>query len=364
MERKRSNTKKRKAKNSIVKQEGNVKHMNAGETITVFKEKMQDVFYNILIKVGFTKEKANKCAEIFTVNTVDGVYTHGVNRFRKFVEYVKEGYVKADAEPALINRCGGMEQWNGNLGPGILNAVTATRRAMELAKQNTIGCVALANTNHWMRGGYYGWQAAKEGFVFIGFTNTIANMPAWNAVDSRLGNNPLVVALPFNDEAIVLDMAMSQFSFGAMEMARIKNEKLTVYGGYDKEGRLTDDPSAILQSQRPLPAGYWKGAGLSLLLDLLASILSGGLTTHEISKNKAEYAVSQVFIAIDLSKLHNHSVMATTINNIIADYHQSVAAGEGNQIIYPGKRVLQTRENNLKKGIPVLKEIWEQVLKL
>jgi 3-dehydro-L-gulonate 2-dehydrogenase len=257
-----------------------------------------------------------------------------------------------------------MEQWNGNLGPGILNAVTATRRAMDSAKQNTIGCVALANTNHWMRGGYYGWQAAREGFVFIGFTNTIANMPAWNAVDTRLGNNPLVIALPFNDDAIVLDMAMSQFSFGAMEMAAIKNEKLKVNGGYDIEGRLTDDPSAILQSQRPLPAGYWKGAGLSLLLDLLASTLSGGLSTHEVSRKNAEYAVSQVFIAIDPGKLHNHSVMAETINNIIADYHLSIAAGKGGKILYPGERVLQTRENNLKNGIPVLKEIWEQVLKL
>lgn len=338
--------------------------MKAGETIMIFKEEMESVFYNILIKVGFTNEKAKQSAEIFTVNTVDGVYTHGINRFPRFVQYIKEGYVKADAEPSLINSFGGMEQWNGNLGPGILNAVTATRRAMKLAKQNAIGCVALADTNHWMRGGYYGWLAAKAGFIFIGFTNTIANMPAWNAVDSRLGNNPLVIALPLNGDAIVLDMAMSQFSFGAMEMAAIKNEKLKVYGGYDIEGRLTDDPLAILQSQRALPAGYWKGAGLSLLLDLLASVLSGGLSTHEVTRKKAEYAVSQVFIAVDPEKLHNHSVMAAAINNIIADYHQSVAAGEGNQIIYPGERVLQTRENNLKNGIPVLKEIWEQVLKL
>ena len=364
MERKRSNAEKRQAKDSIVKQEENIKHMNAGETITIFKEEMQSVFYNILLKVCFTNEKAKQSAEIFTDNTVDGVYTHGVNRFPRFVQYIKEGYVKADAEPSLINSSGGMEQWNGNLGPGILNAVTATRRAIQLAKQNTVGCIALANTNHWMRGGYYGWQAAREGFVFIGFTNTIANMPAWNAVDSRLGNNPLVIALPYKDDAIVLDMAMSQFSFGGMEMAAIKNEKLRVYGGYDIEGNLTNDPAAILQSQRPLPAGYWKGAGLSLLLDLLASTLSGGLSTHEVSRKKAEYAVSQVFIAIDPTRLHNHSVIAATIDNITADYHQSVVAGEGSKILYPGERILQTRENNLKNGIPVLKEIWEQVLKL
>jgi 3-dehydro-L-gulonate 2-dehydrogenase len=56
--------------------------------------------------------------------------------------------------------------------------------------------------------------------------------------------------------------------------------------------------------------------------------------------------------------------MAETINNIIADYHQSIAAGNGGKIVYPGERVLQTRENSSKNGIPVLKEIWEQVLNL
>jgi 3-dehydro-L-gulonate 2-dehydrogenase len=78
--------------------------------------------------------------------------------------------------------------------------------------------MALSNTNHWMRGGAYGWQAHLQVMHLYGFTNTIANMPAHGAIDSKLGNNPLVIALPFNDTAIVLDMAMSQYSFGSMEL--------------------------------------------------------------------------------------------------------------------------------------------------
>ena len=185
--------------------------------IYIAKEEMQEKFTTILTRHGFSKTKAAQCAEVFTSNSLDGVYTHGVNRFPRFVQYIKEGVVKVDAVPSLENKSGGIEQWNGNLGPGILNAMASTQNAMRLAKINGIGCVALKNTNHWMRGGTYGWQAAKKGFVFIGWTNTIANMPAWGAKDARLGNNPLIIALPYKDEAIVLDMAMSQFSFGSME---------------------------------------------------------------------------------------------------------------------------------------------------
>ncbi|MEP7109735.1 MAG: 3-dehydro-L-gulonate 2-dehydrogenase [Ferruginibacter sp.] len=338
--------------------------MTGNNFTLVSSHQMHEQFETILFKEGFAKDRADKCAAIFTANSVDGIYTHGVNRFPRFVQYIKDGYVKPHATPSMKNKFGAIEQWDGNLAPGPLNALHATEMAVQLAKQHGIGCVALANTNHWMRGGTYGWQAAKAGCVFIGWTNTIAIMPAWGAINPKLGNNPLVFALPYNEEAIVLDMAMSQFSYGAMELAELKNESLPVNGGYNMNGGLTNDPSAILASKRPLPVGYWKGAGLALLLDILAAILSGGLPVHEITKKKVEYGLSQVFIAIDISKLGNHSLIAKTVEDIITDYRLSVTADESAKITYPGQRVLQTRKNNLTNGIPVLKKVWDEILEL
>jgi 3-dehydro-L-gulonate 2-dehydrogenase len=215
-----------------------------------------------------------------------------------------------------------------------------------------------------MRGGTYAWKAAKAGFIFIGWTNTIANMPAWGSVDCHLGNNPLVIGVPYKDEAIVLDMAMSQFSYGTMEAHKLRERQLVVPGGYDVDGKLTTDPSEILDSRRVLPMGYWKGSGLALLLDLMAASLSGGLSTAEISKNKAEYALSQVFIAIDVSKLRNHSGIADTVNLILQDYQNSTAESGPQGVLYPGERVLRVRKENLKKGIPVDKVIWEGIQNL
>lgn len=325
---------------------------------------MSDLFTRILVSHGFEKNNAAACAEIFTNNSLDGVYTHGVNRFPRFVSNVDSGHVNPDATPSLISKFAGLEQWNGNLGPGMTNALHATESAINLSREYGIGCVAMANTNHWMRGGTYGWHAAKQGFAFIGWTNTIANMPAWGAVDSRLGNNPLVIAIPYREQAIVLDMAMSQFSFGAMELAQMKKETFPVPGGYDVNGELTKDPSAILASKRPLPIGFWKGAGLSLLLDILATILSGGFSTTEISKKEVEYALSQVFIAINLNRLGNYHSIPLAIQTIIEDYKQSKPENDQKKISYPGERVLQVRQENISKGIPVLRAIWEKILTL
>lgn len=322
---------------------------------------MKETFLSILLQHGFSSEKANTCAEVFAMNSLEGVYTHGVNRFSRFVQYIKKGYVKVDHEAHLRSAFGCIEQWDGQLGPGPINALRCTTRSMEIASTNGFGCVALANTNHWMRGGYYGLQAARKGFVFIGWTNTTANMPAWGAVESKLGNNPIVIAVPYKEDAIVLDMAMSQYSYGSLELYSLKNEKLLVPGGFNSEGNLTHDAASILKSRRALPIGYWKGAGMSLLLDILATILSGGLSTTQISQLSAEHSVSQVFISIDISKLSHYPAIEKTIQQILEDYHTSIPVEEEKRIRYPGEHINVIREKNLREGIPVLKKVWDEI---
>jgi 3-dehydro-L-gulonate 2-dehydrogenase len=325
---------------------------------------IQSEFQRILLKCGFSANKAEACARIFADNSLEGIYSHGVYRFPRFVDYIKREFIHVNAEPKLIHAAGALEQWDGQLGPGPLNALFCTERAMHLAKENGIGCVAIANTNHWMRGGTYGWQAAKKGFAFIGWTNTEANMPAWGAKESRLGNNPLVFAVPFGSEAIVLDFAMTQFSYGKMEAAELEGKMLPYPGGFTKNGKLTNQPAKILESQRALPIGYWKGAGLSLLLDIIATVLSTGLSTRELSQKEAEYSVSQVFIAFSLEKLSNYPAVEKTIGEIISDFKNATPDESGGEIRYPGERVLLTRAENLKNGIPVGKNVWEEIVNL
>jgi 3-dehydro-L-gulonate 2-dehydrogenase len=332
--------------------------------VFISAEQMKSEFVRILINNGFTDTKAEICAEVFTVNSLEGVYSHGVNRFTRFVGNIRKGYVKPDAEPSMIKSSGSLEQWNGNLGPGPLNALFATERAMKLASENGIGLVAIGNTNHWMRGGTYGWHAARKGYAFIGWTNTEANMPAWGAKDFRLGNNPLVFAVPYGNEAIVLDFAMSQYSYGKLELYQMEGKPLPYPGGFNTKGELTTDPGEILLSRRALPVGYWKGSGLSLLLDILAAALSGGFSTSEISQLGAEYALSQVFIAINLKKLANSESTEKTIHNILQDIKVSIPAVAGTEIRYPGENIIRIREENKRKGIPVNKDIWRKIKEL
>ena len=325
------------------------------ELVKVFAEKLE--------KRGVPREDALLAGQILAQNSLDGIYSHGVNRFPRLVSYIDKGYIDPKAKAEKVASFGAYEQWDGHLALGMVSAKIAMDRAIEIAKQYGIGLVAIRNTNHWMRGGYYGWQAADQGMIGICWTNTQPNMPAWGAKDRRIGNNPFVMAVPRkNGEHIVLDSAMSQFSYGKIEMTKFEGKQLPVPGGFDEEGNMTTDPGAIEKPLRALPVGSWKGSGMSILLDLVAAVLSGGNTVTDIGKMTSdEYGLSQVLIAIDPERFNAPGFTEGAINRVIEDVTSSVPATEGKAVRYPGQNSLATRRKNLEEGIPVLDNIWEQI---
>jgi 3-dehydro-L-gulonate 2-dehydrogenase len=329
-------------------------------------EEMKETIKSAFLVAGMPEAKAEICARIHTESSRDGVYSHGLNRVERFVDYIHKGWVDASAEPTLELNLGAMEIYNGNLGPGILNARFAMNRATEIAEQNGLGLVSMNNTTHWMRGGAYGWQAAEKGFIGICWTNTESCMPAWGAKTQGIGNNPFIMAVPRPDGHIVLDMAMSQYSYGKLQVTRLKNQKLPFPGGFDQEGNLTDEPGSIEETRRILPMGYWKGSGFAVLLDVISALLSGGLTTAGIDKAGKGSCGSccQVFIAINPLKINTQEFIDQAVNETVQQIKSSQLAGGISEIYYPGEQSLKTRNENRKSGIPVDDGIWEKVKEL
>lgn len=328
------------------------------------QEEITPVLESVLRRHGFTEQRAPLCARLFVDASLDGVYSHGLNRFPQFIGAVAQGIVKPANEPSLVHAANNFEVWDGNLGPGNLNAWACMDRAIQLAKSSGMGAVSLRNTNHWMRGGNYGLQAANAACIGICMTNTKPNMPPWGGRESGVGNNPFIIAVPNEPYPFLLDMAMSQFSYGKMEVLEKSGEKLPFAGGFDKNYVLTDDPGAIIESELALPMGYWKGSGLALLIDLLVSSLSGGLTTREVGGREEEYGVSQLFIAFDLEQLADGDSRTRIVNEVRASLLETAAMKDGGQVYYPGQRSWLRRQENKRNGIPVDRATWDAIMAL
>lgn len=328
-------------------------------------EEMRQEFQRILERRGFTEQDAAAAAAVFADNSLDGVYSHGYIRFPRMVDYLDKGVIDPKVEATCVASFGAMERWDGHRGFGPLNARKAMDRACALAHEYGIGLVALGNNNHWLRGGSYGWQAANNGCIGICWSNTMPNMPAWGGKDRKIGNNPIIFAVPRSDGGhVVVDCALSQFSFGKLEEAKLAGKQMSLPCGYNDDDELTNDPAPVMANLRLAPMGYWKGSGISILLDLIATVLTNANSVQKIGTFGEEVGLSQIMIAIDPAKFNDQATTDEIIQALTADVKSSVPLKGGAPVRYPGERDIKTRRENLENGIPVNDEVWALIQKL
>jgi 3-dehydro-L-gulonate 2-dehydrogenase len=323
----------------------------------------------VLLKLWLGQRSA-RAAQLIAETDRDGVRTHGIARLPRFAEMVRLGRIDPRAKPEPVASFGALERWTGHRGPGNLAAHAAMTRAMDLAAEHGLGAVALADTTHWMRGGSYGWQAAEAGFAAMCWSNTLPNLPPWGATTPAVGNNPLIIAVPRRDGTgrsapIVLDIAMSQFSYGTLSAYRERGELLPFPGGFDEHGELTRDPAAIERTQRALPIGLWKGSGLAFVLDVLAAMLADGRATCEIPRDPLqEVGQSQIFLALAPSALTSIEELDRIAAGAIDFLHAATTIEPGRIPRYPGEGTLRIREESLRLGVAVDEPAWDGLLAL
>ena len=276
------------------------------------------------------EEDAKHFAEIFAGNSLDGIYSHGMNRYPRYISDMESGLCDA-----------------------------------KLAKAHGIACVALRNNSHWLRAGRYGLTMADAGLMGICFTNTCMNLTAWGTLEPSTGNNPITFAIPREKGSLVMDMAVSQYAYGKLEIMAQEGKMLDTPCGYDADGNPTCDPQKICESGRMMPMAMWKGSALSIMLDLCASMLSAGRTSRMIGLPiDGEKGMSQVFIAIHPAAVVDMKAVEAQMEETIAFLHSLPPIEGGRGVHAPGEGLDRTRAKNRENGIPVTEETWCKILEL
>ena len=312
-------------------------------------DELKKLIKDALLKAGLSDDDAELLAKVHTESSRDGVYSHGLNRVPKFIELVEDGSIDIHARPTLLKSMAMVEQYDGNFGMGVKNAIFASNRAKVLAKEHGLGLVSLRNTTHWQRAATYTMNICEDNLIGIAWSNTDSNMPAWGSNKINIGNNPISIAIPHGD--FVLDMAMSQYSFGKLQVTASKGEELAYIGGLDKDGNESKKPEDIINGGLAYPMGYWKGSGLAIALDILAAILADGNTTYDVDKMDKGMCIgiSQVFIAIDPKNF------TEDFKGKMSDTIAYIKDGSS-KTTYPGERMIRKRKESLDQGIEVDEE--------
>ena len=310
-------------------------------------------------------QDAKRFAEIFAGNSLDGVYSHGMNRYPRYLSDMESGLCDAKVTQAeRVSGLGGLEVWDAHFGVGPLIAQQMAERAIELAGTHGIACVALRNNSHWLRAGRYGLMMADAGMMGLCMTNTCMNLVAYGAKEPSTGNNPITIAIPRRAGSMVMDMAVSQYAFGKLEIMAQEGGMLDTPCGYDTDGNLTNDPQKIVESGLMTPMALWKGSALSIMIDLMVSMLSLGRTSLAIgTPADGEKGMSQMFVCMNPAAVIDMDKAEAQMEKTIA-FLNSLEPKDGVHGVHaPGENLERTRARNRERGIPVTEDTWQKIVR-
>ncbi|MGN0773807.1 MAG: Ldh family oxidoreductase [Candidatus Ventricola sp.] len=308
-------------------------------------------------------QDARRFAEIFAGNSLDGVYSHGMNRYPRYLSDMGSGLCDAKVTQAeRVSGLGGLEVWDAHFGVGPLIAQQMAERAIELARTHGVACVALRNNSHWLRAGRYGLMMADAGMMGLCMTNTCMNLVAYGAKEPSTGNNPITIAIPRKAGSLVMDMAVSQYAFGKLEIMAQEGGMLDTPCGYDTEGNLTSDPKKIVESGLMTPMALWKGSALSIMIDLMVSMLSLGRTSLEIgTPADGEKGMSQLFVCMNPAAVVDMDKAEAQMEKTIAFLNGLEPKDGVHGVHAPGENLEKTRARNRERGIPVTEDTWKKI---
>ena len=266
--------------------------------------RLRAIIQQIFVSTGVSQQSAAIVAESLVDAECEGLPSHGIMLIPMYVERIQQGSVSLEDQATIVHDMHTIAVLDAKNCLGQVSADQAMLLATQRAKNFGLGAVATRNAFHFGAARRYTLAATDKGCIGVAMCNTRPLMPAPGGAESVVGNNPLSIALPVDDEPpVVLDMALSEVAMGKIRMADAEGKEIPDNWATDANGIATTDPVAAIKGML-LPAAGPKGFGLAFIIDLLCGVLSSGGWGAEVKPlfgDRAEaYNSAHFFMAIDV----------------------------------------------------------------
>jgi LDH2 family malate/lactate/ureidoglycolate dehydrogenase len=299
--------------------------------------------------------KAELLSDTLISADLRGVHSHGVLRVPDYVLKLTEQGVNPAAEPRILREAGGGLLVDGANSMGQIGGTFAMRSAIAKARETTIACAALRNSNHCGSMDWYARLAANADMIGFATTNSIPTMAPWGGAEKLVGMNPLSIAAPSADEhPLIVDTAFAATAHGKLRVYHQKGLSIPEGWALDKDGRPTTDTAAALEGLIQ-PIGQHKGVGLAVLTGVLSSVLSGaayGLESGNMVDGAKAGVDGQFFVAINVAAFTDLDDFKQRVRGIQQQIRGCrPAAGQGSDIYAPGDVEAKLEADHRAKGI-------------
>ncbi|MDD5269592.1 MAG: Ldh family oxidoreductase [Candidatus Omnitrophica bacterium] len=252
------------------------------EGISVKADQLKSFAKDSLLKAGVREDVSEYVSEGLVQTSLRGVDSHGIRLLPHYLAAVKGGRINPDPNYKFKKTSASTGMLDADHTFGHAAGMEAVKKAVKLAEDAGSGHIAVYNSTHFGAAAYYALEIAKHDMIGFSFTHADSLMKTYGGNRAFLGTNPISFAAPiYGEEPFCLDMATTLFNFNKIKQMREKELKAPAGAGADSEGMDTTDPNEITML---LPAGGYKGYGLSFMIEVLCSMLTGMPYGPQISK--------------------------------------------------------------------------------
>ena len=232
----------------------------------------------------------------------------GLYYVESYCQQLQTGRVSGTVEPKVTHPLASrieVDAGNGFAQPAFERAL---QQAVAAARETGMASVAIHRAHTCTALGYFTEKAANQGMIALGMTNASPIVAPPGGKTRVIGTNPMSFAVPDGQGGIAMsfDQSTTTVALGRITMAKAAGEPIPEGWAVDANGKPTTDPEAALKgsltSLGGMESGY-KGWGLGLMVELLASGMTGGVASRDVkplkAPNGAPHGLGQFFMLID-----------------------------------------------------------------
>jgi LDH2 family malate/lactate/ureidoglycolate dehydrogenase len=330
--------------------------------VTVDPGKLTHFSAKILQKVGVPKEDAERTAGMLVAADLRGIDSHGVSHLGPlYIKRIREGLINPKPHISMVSHAQATAVVDGDRGLGFVVGYHAMTEALKRAGQTGAGFVSVRNSTHCGAASSYAMMALPKNMIGIALTTGGMGMVVPGSVGRGAGINVISVAVPTQGNApFVLDMATTVVAGSKFEIA-LRSGQTTIPEGWavDKMGKPLTDPKRYAEEGALLPlgglpqTGAFKGFGLSVMIDILCSILAGSVSISELlTQPNTALRANHFFGALKIDGFMPAEDFARAMADMVKVYHDLPKA-PGVEKIYLAGEVEHEIEKQRCHGIPL-----------
>ncbi len=326
-------------------------------TFNVSAESLETFVTQVFQKAGCSKSGAQDMAQCLVQTNLWGIDSHGVLRVGKYLDRLRSGGMNGNPELRTLKSETALEVLDADNGSGYIAGKAAMARAIELAEKQNIAAVGIINSNHCGATSLYARMALERDMIGIAMSNVAPNMVMTGGSRPITGNNPIAVAVPtFSDFPFVLDISLSAVAGGKLLVAAKSGENIPLGWATDGDGKPTTDPKVGFDGFL-LPLGGHKGFGLSLLVDILCGVITGGSFQNEL-KSMYRYPndpsnTAHLMIVMNPLALISKQQMKERMSDFIRTVKESPMWDPDSEMLLPGEIEYRKEQERRRDGIPL-----------